>query len=130
MKSLYVFWGKVKEGKKRGKSLGFPTANIFLHKKIPEGIYVSWTKAENTFHQSLTFVGNAKTFNETLYQAEIYFLKYNQSIYGKWLTNYLLQKIRNNQKFSSVQALKKQMEKDRKKGEAFFSGRGKALTVK
>src|SRR5690348_10045848 len=40
-KTLYIFWGKVVGGAKRGKLLGFPTANIRLHKKIPEGIYAS-----------------------------------------------------------------------------------------
>jgi FAD synthase len=38
MKSLFLFWGKVKKGKERGKSLGFPTANIALYKNIPEGV--------------------------------------------------------------------------------------------
>ena len=44
MKTLFILRGKVKKGKSRGKFLGFPTANINLHKKIPEGIYASIVK--------------------------------------------------------------------------------------
>lgn len=120
MKSLYVFWGKVHEGKKRGRKLEFPTANIVLHKKIPEGIYISRTKVDRIVHQSITFIGTAKTYHETLYQAEIFLLNYEKTIYGQWVTSYLLKKIRGNQKFSSEKALITQMEKDKKIAEMFF----------
>lgn len=121
MKYHYMFWGKVKEGKKRGRLLNFPTANISLHTHIPEGIYVSQTKVGQQLYPSITFIGAAKTFDEILYQAEIYILHFNKTIYGKWVTSYLLRKIRDNQKFSSEKELMKKMEEDKKTAEKFFS---------
>lgn len=120
MQYKYILWGKVRKGKKRGRTLEFPTANVALHKKIPSGIYISRTKINTILYPSLTFIGNAKQFDEKLYQAEVFFLTMNKNIYGQWLTTYLLKKIRNNQKFASVEDLKKQMEKDKEKAEKYF----------
>jgi riboflavin kinase / FMN adenylyltransferase len=112
MKSLFVFWGKVKKGKDRGKLLGFPTANIALHKKIPEGVYTSQIVINKRKHLAATFIGSAKTFNENKYQAESYILDFSQNIYGKWITVRLFKKLRGNIKFKSQKELIKQIEKD------------------
>src|SRR5690242_18731678 len=98
MKILYAFWGKIKKGKQRGKSLGFPTANIALHKQIPEGIYASTVIVQNKKYIAATFIGSAKTFGEKEYQAECYILDFNQNIYNKWVSIRLLKKIRENKK--------------------------------
>jgi riboflavin kinase / FMN adenylyltransferase len=42
-----TFWGKVQHGQKRGRALGFPTANVALHREIPEGIYISQTTLQS-----------------------------------------------------------------------------------
>lgn len=112
MKTLFVFRGKVKKGKSRGKFLGFPTANINLHKNIPEGIYASTVKIDNKKYLAATFIGSAKTFNENEYKAESYILDFNQNIYGKWVTVTLLKKLRGNKKFDSEQKLIDQMKQD------------------
>ena len=106
------FWGKVKKYNQRGKKLGFPTANVALRKNIPEGIYVSWTKLSNKQYPSLTFIGKAKTFDETRFHAETYILDFNKNIYGKWISVELIKKIRQNKKFNSVEDLIKEMKKD------------------
>src|SRR5260221_664628 len=116
MKPLYIFSGKVKRGKKRGRDLGFPTANIPLLEKIPEGIYLSLI--QNL--PSLTFIGSAKTFGEEDYKAEVYILDFNENLYGKLLNVTLLKKIRDNHKFSSEKALIEAMEKDKEQAEEFF----------
>lgn len=115
------FWGKVRTHNKRGKSLGFPTANVNLHKKIPEGIYISKTKIQKKVYQSLTFIGTAKTFGEKMYHAETYIFDFNQNIYGRWISVELLKKIRDNQKFKSVKNLIKQMKKDEQIARKFFN---------
>ena len=79
MKSLYIFRGKVIAGQKRGKALGFPTANVRLHKKIPEGIYVSQTIINKKVFSSATFIGSAKTFGEKDYKAETYILDFDKN---------------------------------------------------
>jgi len=120
MKPLYTFRGKVREGKKRGRDLGFPTANIRLSQPISSGIYISLVKIADETHPALTFIGDAKTFGETLFQAETYILDFNKNLYGQWMSIKLLKKIRENQKFTSAQALVKQMKEDEKEARTFF----------
>ena len=116
----YKFWGKVRRGKARGKSLGFPTANIALHKPISEGIYISKTRIYGVWMASVTFIGKAKTFHETVYQSETYILHYNKQIYGIWITNLLLKKIRGNQAFKSPTDLVRQIKADVKMTRKYF----------
>ena len=113
MKLKYlILWGKIKKGSKRGKLLGFPTANFSLHKKINQGIYISQTKFLGKIYQSVTFIGNAKTFGEKDIKAETYILNFNKNLYGKFITVKLLKKLRGNKKFKSEKELIKQMKKD------------------
>ena len=115
------FWGKVRIHNKRGKKLGFPTANVNLRKKIPEGIYISKTKIENRKYPSLTFIGIAKTFNEKKFLAETYILDFQKNIYNKWISVSLLKKIRDNKKFNSAKELVVQMKKDEQEARKYFS---------
>jgi len=112
MKFKYIVWGKVKKGNKRGKSLGFPTANIALHKNIVEGVYLSEVKINNSSFSALTFVGAAKTFGERKKMIESYILNFNEDVYGKWITVRLFKKIRGNIKFKSENELVEQIKKD------------------
>src|SRR4030042_2143291 len=97
--------GKVKKGKKRGKVLGFPTANFALHKKIEQGIYISNTIFENKEYHSVTFIGNATTYGEKDVKAETHILNFNENIYTKWISVRLIKKIRGNKKFTSEKEL-------------------------
>jgi riboflavin kinase / FMN adenylyltransferase len=112
MKIQFLVWGKVKSGSKRGRLLGFPTANIVLHKNIPEGVYISKVKVDRHWFSALTFVGAAKTFGEKNKKVESYILNFDRNIYEKWITVKLFQKIRDNIKFSSEKELVEQMKKD------------------
>ncbi len=117
---MYEFWGKVRQHKQRGKKLGFPTANISLHKNIPEGIYISKTKLGYSLYPSLTFIGRAKTFGEDKFHAETYILNFNKDLYNLWISVKLLKKIRNNKKFASAEELIRQMKKDEKQARKYF----------
>ena len=121
MKPLYVFWGKVIGGHKRGKDLGYPTANVRLHKRIPEGIYAAEVRIGNATYHSATFIGSAKTFGENEYKSESFMLDFNASVYSTWITVRLYKKLRDNQAFNSAAALIQQMEKDIKLTRTFFS---------
>lgn len=125
MKPSFQITGIVKEGKKRGKRIGFPTINIPLIDKIPEGIYISQTEITGKKYNSLTFVGAAKTYNETNIQSETYILQYDTNLYGQYVTVNLLKKIRDNQTFASEEELIKQMERDKIQAINFFSENGK-----
>lgn len=113
--------GRVEEGKKRGKRLGFPTANIPLQNRLKEGVYLSQTTIDGKTHPSLTFIGRAITFHETTYQSETYLLNQTLNLYNKELEVKLLSFLRENKKFESEIELIKQMEKDREEAQKFFA---------
>lgn len=117
---MLKFWGKVRLGQKRGSTLGFPTVNVFLKKKIPEGVYLSKTKINAVEHFSLTFIGSNKTFNEIQYKSETFILNFNQNIYNQWVSITLIKKIRNNQKFSSPEELIIRMKQDLEEAKKYF----------
>jgi riboflavin kinase/FMN adenylyltransferase len=112
MKAAYTIIGKVKNGAKRGKSLGFPTANVSLHKKIPEGVYISQVKIHKRIYPAATFIGSAMTFGEKDYKSECHILDFHDDLYGIWISIMLYKKIRGNLKFGSKEGLIKQMEQD------------------
>ena len=120
MKYLYLVRGKVRKGASRGKTLGFPTANILLHKKIPEGIYASIVTIKGEKHYAATFIGSAKTFEEKELKCESYILNFKQNIYGEWVSVKLLMKLRNNKKFLSAKLLVNQIKKDVLNTKKFF----------
>lgn len=113
--------GIVQKGKQRGKDLGFPTANIPLTQKVDDGIYFSFVTVDSTKHPSLTFVGIAETFDDSTRSAEVYILDFDQDIYGKEISIEILEKLRDNQKFETVEALVKQMNDDTMKAREYFS---------
>ncbi len=117
---MVTFWGKVKKGHGRGEGLGFPSANIGLNRHILEGIYLSKTKIEGKIYPSLTFVGAAKTFNDTKYHSETYLLDFSGNLYNKWISIRLIKKIRENEKFENAKELVAQMKKDELVAREYF----------
>ncbi len=115
-----IIWGKVRKGSKRGRLLNFPTANFLLHRKLQQGIYVSNTKFMGKTYQSITFIGNAKTFGEDDIKAETFILNFNKSIYGKFICVTLIKRLRENIKFNSEKDLIKQMNKDLEDTKNYF----------
>lgn len=121
MKALYTFQGIVKKGHTRGKSLGFPTMNVSLSDKLPEGIYVSHCIIDGVKYNAITFIGTAKTYNEKEFLAETYVFDFDQDVYGRSISVYILKKLRDNEKFDSEEALIKQMEEDKHVAQDFFT---------
>lgn len=117
---MVSFWGKVKKGHGRGKNLGFPSANVCLHKNIKEGIYIAQAKAGNKIYNCLTFIGAAKTFGDNKYQSETYILDFSGNLYNKWISIWLIKKIRENKKFTSAKELVIQMKKDQQAARNYF----------
>ncbi len=117
---MLSFSGVVIKGKRRGRTLNFPTANVALPFYIDEGIYISSTKISDMVHHSLTFIGAAKTFDEVNVLAETYLFDFNNDIYGEIVSISLIEKIRENQKFTSQEDLLAAMESDKKVAEKYF----------
>ena len=115
------FTGIVKKHIGRGKTLGFPTANIEPPAELEDGIYTAWTKIENGPKlASLVFIGSNPTFNESFRRAEVYILDFEQDIYDKQIEVEALKKIREVERFDSPDALIAQMKQDQAMAKEFF----------
>ena len=117
---MYIIRGKVRHGKDRGKKLGYPTANINFHEDIPHGIYISQTLTGSTLFNSVTFVGNATTFNEKKAFVETHIFNFDANLYNKWIEIRLLKKIRKNMRFENAESLVREIRKDIKTAKKYF----------
>ena len=111
----YFVMGKVVEGRKVGRQLGFPTANIEFssEKFLPKlGVYKTSVQIDGKEYNAITNVGSAPTFGVECNLIECYIDGFSGDLYGKQLTVNFHSFIREIQKFSSVDLLIKQLEKD------------------
>lgn len=111
--------GTVVEGQKLGRRIQFPTANIEssdIHKIIPGyGVYAVRVKIDETYHQGMLNIGTRPTINKNAdhRSIEVHIFNFNQDIYGKQVEIKFVTKIRDEQKFASVDELKGQLERDK-----------------
>ncbi len=122
----YEFSGVVVGGDKRGRELGFPTANIKLtsqEKLLPaSGIYAVKVDVENEKHFGLLSIGKRPTFySEGELVTEVYIFDFNREIYGETVTVELVERLRGEEKFSSAEELINQMNKDEENGRKIFN---------
>jgi riboflavin kinase/FMN adenylyltransferase len=120
----YRMCGRVAHGDKIGRTLGIPTANIYLHRKVSpvQGIYVVEVfglKGEPL--QGVASVGNRPTVGGTKPLLEVYIFDFNEDIYGQYLNIDFLHKIRNEKKFESLDELKTWIEDDIVKARDWFA---------
>lgn len=116
--------GCVKYGDQRGRSIGFPTANLSLHrKKVPlSGVYA--VRVKGITEHPLTGVANVgtrPTVDGTRTLLEVHIFDFNQSIYGCYLDVEFACKLRDEQRYESFDALKAQIIKDVAEARRFFS---------
>ena len=113
----YFISGKVVEGRKVGRTLGFPTANIeFSPTKLQpkSGVYLTEVIIDNKKYGAITNVGNAPTFNQKNSLIETYIKDFSDDLYGKTLTVYFCDYIRPSIKFNSKDELINQLNEDLK----------------
>ncbi len=117
----YEFSGLVVEGDKRGRELGFPTANIIIdneHKLLPDlGIYLVEFFVRDERHYGLLSIGKRPTFyNSGKIVPEVYIYNFDKEIYGEKVRVSVLKRLRGEEKFSSADELVAQMKVDKKNG--------------
>ncbi len=111
----YFIRGEVVLGKKLGRTLGFPTANILLKEdklSVKQGVYLTCTILGGKIYSCLTNVGNQPTVNGENEVVETYIHNFSGDLYGKTISVYFIERIRDIVKFNSVEELKAQLEKD------------------
>ncbi|HEY6627106.1 MAG TPA: bifunctional riboflavin kinase/FAD synthetase [Ignavibacteriaceae bacterium] len=123
---LYTFQGKIVRGDGRGRKLGFPTANLCVEnedKLIPaKGIYAAECIVENEKHFGLLSLGSRPTFHKDGdVIPEFYIFDFDKDIYDKIMQVNLVEKIRDEEKFNSVEDLIIQMKKDEEIGKVILS---------
>jgi riboflavin kinase / FMN adenylyltransferase len=100
---------------KRGRKLGFPTANIDIRPQqaLPgDGIYATIADVDGRRFASATNVGARPTFGDMRRTVEAYLLNYEGDLYGRELRLEFVQKVRDEQRFASSEELKRQIERD------------------
>lgn len=112
----YELSGEVIHGKKLGRTIGFPTANLkynenFILPKV--GVYYTNVKVNNKIYKGITSVGNNPTVDGENLTIETYILDFNKYIYGEKIYISFIKKIRDIKKFNCVEELKNQLERDK-----------------
>ena len=119
----YSLSGKVCHGQKLGRGLGFPTINIKMGDKtlIVKGIFaVSVKGIDNRILQGVASIGTRPTINGVDTILEVFILDFDQDVYGYRVEVEFLHKIRDEQKFDSLQELKVHIEQDTVKAKQYF----------
>lgn len=109
--------GEVVQGRKQGRTLGFPTANIILSEnkiKFKRGVYSTVTEVDGVLYKSFTNYGSAPTFDFCKDIIETHLLNFSGDLYGKKITVYFKDFIREIIKFESKQQLIEQLQNDLK----------------
>ena len=111
----YLIKGKVIHGKKLGRTIGFPTANLEFSDKmvIPKkGVYYTNVIYGDEKFKGLTSVGNNPTVNGTELTIETFILNFDKMIYGEEIKVYFVERIRAEVKFDSLDEMVNQIKKD------------------
>lgn len=120
----FTLSGRVTKGEGRGRQLSFPTANLeyLIERLVPKsGVYVTEVRLRTGVFGSVTNIGYNPTFNnDQLTRVETHILDFNKDIYGEEIEIIFHQRLRDERKFSSVEALVKQIGEDVRSGREFF----------
>jgi len=112
---LFSLSGQVVSGDKRGRDLGFPTANLDLkpEQALPsDGVYATITHTDDNLLPSVTNIGVRPTFGGSKRLVETYILDFEGELLGQKITIDLVDKLRDEERFDTAEKLKAQMIKD------------------
>ena len=118
--------GIVVHGDKRGRTMGFPTANVQAMEGcyIPAtGVYAVKISVQNKWYDGVCNVGYKPTFNnpdEKQLSIEVHILNFNKNIYGEEVVVGWYKRIRSERKFNGIEALIEQIELDKPQAIAYF----------
>src|SRR5688572_27936017 len=120
----YALVGTIVEGKRRGRELGFPTANLQTDNELipPHGVYATTLTIEGIVHAAVTNIGVNPTFGDgNAISIETHVLSYDGQLYGKRVHLGFVQRLRDERRFDDVDALRAQIEADCRRAERLFT---------
>ncbi|MDM8568542.1 bifunctional riboflavin kinase/FAD synthetase [Thiotrichales bacterium HSG1] len=120
----YTFCGRIGYGQQRGRTIGFPTANIFIHRHVSPLLGVFAVFLHGVADQPLAGVANLgtrPTIDGKKLLLEVHILNFDKQIYGHYVEVEFVKKLRSEQKFVSFEALKQQIEIDVQLAKVLFN---------
>jgi riboflavin kinase/FMN adenylyltransferase len=122
----YELVGQVVLGDKRGRTIGFATANMLIPTQMaipPDGVYVTEVELAGKLLPAMTNIGSNPTFTEQYRRIETHILQWHGDIYGQTIQVRFRKRLRKEVKFDSVEELIHQMDQDKIDTQAYFSAR-------
>lgn len=119
----YMIVGNVVQGKKLGRTIGFPTINLIADPDRiypPNGVYATKVTVYNKEYMGMTNIGYNPTVNSACKMIETYIFEFNEDIYNQPVEIKFYRHIRRERKFESIDALRRQIEQDEKTVKQFF----------
>lgn len=120
----YCVEGEVVRGDQRGRTIGFPTANMAVWQQqiLPKnGVYAGWATLGAEQFMAVTNVGVRPTFDGQTLTVEPHLLDFDRDIYGETLSLTFEARLRSEMKFDGLDAIKSQLARDVEHGRAFLS---------
>lgn len=120
----YALAGTIVEGRRRGRELGFPTANLRTDNELipPHGVYATTLTVDGIVHAAVTNIGVNPTFGDDgATTIETHVLRYNRELYGQRVQLGFVQRLRDERRFDDVDALRAQIEADCRRAERLFT---------
>lgn len=111
----YILRGEVTVGDKRGRTIGFPTANVVpdYSQLVPDrGVYAGFVRVGEEYYPACTNIGVAPTFGREESKVEAYLLDFGGDLYEKTVDVSFVRRIRSEKKFSGIDELKTQIARD------------------
>ena len=107
--------GVVEHGRRLGRELGFPTANMAVPDSVTaaDGVYRSRAVVDGAVYDAMSNLGRNPSVGGTARHLETHIFDFSGALYGRVLRVELLEKIRDEQRFETLEALQAQIEKDR-----------------
>ncbi|MDD3271483.1 MAG: bifunctional riboflavin kinase/FAD synthetase [Syntrophomonadaceae bacterium] len=117
--------GQIIEGEHRGRTIGFPTANLAVNSEqnVPgKGVYAARAQIKEHIFQAVVNIGSKPTFHEEYpISIEAHLIDFHDDIYGEKLRLYFIDKIRDERRFNNVEELVGQISRDRDRAKQIVS---------
>ena len=120
----YYLDGRIVEGDRRGREIGFPTANLETSNELipPHGVYATTLEVDGVVHAGMTNIGVRPTFGgDTQTTIETHVLDFTGDLYGRHVRLAFVQRLRDERRFDDVDGLKAQIEADKRRAERLFT---------